>query len=971
MPQQILDYNTPSVNPIGAPPNDYLRVQANPGAFAAKGQAIQGLGGAFEKVGQAATDIAEFHDRINVDDQVNHWISQRDVILNGDPTKQITGPDGQPQPDRGYMGLQGRSASDARAGTLQALEDARIAGRNNLKSPMAQLAYDQQTRRMYSVADNAISEHARQQWTNWAGGVNNTGAAHELNAFVNSLDNPEEATGHIHNYINFRVQEAQTKFGDDPQIKQQAEERAKQELLAAQVDAVAVKDPKRADQILDSNKNTAGALYDNMKAKLRSRMNQQVGDEAAQKALTSARGGNFSAPVNDAIRGAAARYGINPATLTRTAQIESGGNPSAVTGSYKGLFQLSESEFRKYGPPGGDINNPNDNAMAAAGKMRAEGQEFAALNGRQPNAFDQYMIHQQGVAGYSAHLANPNAPAWQNMLSTGEGRQKGEAWAKAAIWGNIPDQYKAGFGSVNNVTSRDFINMWAAKFGQGGAPAMPAGQPTLTGGTVPAQFQFPPEESLFGGQGRGAIQAGAFPVPNTASVIKPTAMQNLIDDPSLKDNPEAFDQAYRKVATALQAQEIAENQNTKLKKQAAEDAADEHLKTMTAMMHTPNPDYVALTGKINADPRLDYETRKGLLDRVRHMSGEEQALAFGPGYLAARQALFSPSDAPGHINDFSQLVNDPTITTAGLADLRQRLSLVKGDVDRQALERRVNSFLIGAKKDLSFEEDNGFIKIRDPKGEQIYNYQFVPDFVKRASDLVQDAEKTGDRKKLDDFLSVENVQKLVRSYRSKKDMDADKLVATGQSVGVTEDPNAPLPPAPEGIEDKNWKAVVANPPMLTTGQAATHAQWAQALTLLNSNPSPQMMANFDRYFAPAGLTAIETLRKINPAAAIAAEKTGNIGAEEAGKSAAPADSLTSQDNPENFDDKQAPEISEFQRQQQDPSNPAVRFRHGFETVVRQQQDPHNPAVRFRRGLEIFMHPERAQEKRHPEDEVLP
>jgi len=60
------------------------------------------------------------------------------------------------------------------------------------------------------------------------------------------------------------------------------------------------------------------------------------------------------------------------------------------------------------------------------------------------------------------------------MLATGEGQQKGEAWAKKAIWGNIPDSEKAKFGSVDNVTSRDFMALWKGKVEGRGATAVAA-----------------------------------------------------------------------------------------------------------------------------------------------------------------------------------------------------------------------------------------------------------------------------------------------------------------------------------------------------------------------------------------------------------------------------------------------------------------------------------------------------------------
>lgn len=172
------------------------------------------------------------------------------------------------------------------------------------------------------------------------------------------------------------------------------------------------------------------------------------------------------AALRAAITKAATENGISPEGAARVIQIESGGDPNARTGSYHGLTQISQSEFAKYNKtPGANIYDPEANMAAGFAKMRAEGDQFAGATGKQPTDFERYMIHQQGLAGYQAHVSNPDAPAWQNMLATGEGKQKGERWAKAAIWGNIPDGYKHQIGNVDNVTSADFLKMWADKYG--------------------------------------------------------------------------------------------------------------------------------------------------------------------------------------------------------------------------------------------------------------------------------------------------------------------------------------------------------------------------------------------------------------------------------------------------------------------------------------------------------------------------
>ena len=109
---------------------------------------------------------------------------------------------------------------------------------------------------------------------------------------------------------------------------------------------------------------------------------------------------------------------------------------SPPTGSYIGLFQLSRSEFKKYGS--GDITSPRDNAIAAAYKLATEGALFEQYAHREPTVSDLYLIHQQGWRGAAEHVRHPERIAWKSMCATDEGRQKGERWCKRAIWGNTP-----------------------------------------------------------------------------------------------------------------------------------------------------------------------------------------------------------------------------------------------------------------------------------------------------------------------------------------------------------------------------------------------------------------------------------------------------------------------------------------------------------------------------------------------------
>jgi hypothetical protein len=150
------------------------------------------------------------------------------------------------------------------------------------------------------------------------------------------------------------------------------------------------------------------------------------------------------------------------------------------------LYQLSDGEFRRYGGRG-SIYDPQENARVAGLKLTDESNQVAAKLGRPLTPAEQYLVHQQGVGGAYQHLMHPDQPAWQSMYNTAEGQQKGIGWARRAIWGNVPDDIKAKFGSVDNITSGQFTNLWANKL----ASRMP---PTPAPPLPPAQDVPPPPQ---------------------------------------------------------------------------------------------------------------------------------------------------------------------------------------------------------------------------------------------------------------------------------------------------------------------------------------------------------------------------------------------------------------------------------------------------------------------------------------------
>lgn len=162
-------------------------------------------------------------------------------------------------------------------------------------------------------------------------------------------------------------------------------------------------------------------------------------------------------PVEE-IKLASDAFGLDFTFMKAVAKIESDFDPTQRTGSYIGLFQLSNYEFGRFGS--GDITNPRDNAIAAAYKFATEAALFEMDTHIKPTLLDLYLIHQQGWQGAAQHVSHPARIAWQSMCATDEGHEKGEKWCKRAIWQNTLPDIKKIYKSVDNLTSGAFTDMW-------------------------------------------------------------------------------------------------------------------------------------------------------------------------------------------------------------------------------------------------------------------------------------------------------------------------------------------------------------------------------------------------------------------------------------------------------------------------------------------------------------------------------
>lgn len=173
------------------------------------------------------------------------------------------------------------------------------------------------------------------------------------------------------------------------------------------------------------------------------------------------------ADIQDLIRRKAEQYGVDPAMMTRIAQIESSLDPRAGAGKkYQGLYQFGDREWKEWGK--GDIFDPEANVDAAARRMKnlvMPAIDQATEGKSEPHHY--YLGWQQGVSGGPALIANPNQPAAETLAPFyGNGDpMAGLKMATSAVTRN---------GGGAGWTGNDLIEHWRNKYS--GAPAMPATQ---------------------------------------------------------------------------------------------------------------------------------------------------------------------------------------------------------------------------------------------------------------------------------------------------------------------------------------------------------------------------------------------------------------------------------------------------------------------------------------------------------------
>lgn len=256
-------------------------------AFRSVGVNVRGadttaVGEGLQQVGQGALRASGYFAEVAADSAVTEYQERVEKIMHG--TGEV-GPDG--KADTGFMGLRGRAALDARPDADKRMEDLRREIESRLPTIQMRNRFTNNSRRLKSWADGRMGQHADTQANVWYDQVDKASADNWQNHIARNPNDLDAVLNGREELRKVYVQRAQ-RMGGGPELVKQAMERADREAIVSQASAISVSDPLKAMRIIENNRDSLGAYYDDLSNRFRSRAEQQDGRETADWMLTGA-----------------------------------------------------------------------------------------------------------------------------------------------------------------------------------------------------------------------------------------------------------------------------------------------------------------------------------------------------------------------------------------------------------------------------------------------------------------------------------------------------------------------------------------------------------------------------------------------------------------------------------------------------------------------------------------------------------
>lgn len=852
------DQGVPQVSPDARMPDDYQHLRADPDSF---GGAIARGG---EKLGAGITQFVDHYGQVAKDEGMNQIRDMQNKLLYGDPK---LGPDGKPQVDAngapvmdgGYLRETGANALTQRAVVAKSFDDMVDQVRKNLRSRgvagEALNAFETQVSSLKDRFGSSVGQHADQQFKVYTTGVNASTLAQATSGIATGVatDNPKLVASSSELFLGAKIKEAQLKFGNlTPDMMRQVVADAKRDSSTTYVEALGVKNPTAAADFVEKNKDAFGAGYGALVEKFRNAATAQTGvnvfrEEVARTTQPATQPGQVPAPVREFLqaRSKARMDGLNPVFATglqgAIAEAEAAtGQRAQVNSMVRSREQQAELYARYQAGTGG--------LAAAPGTSR----------------------HERGLA---ADIQDGPVLRWMHEHRDELEKKYGVEFLKGRA-------FEVDSGHLQFKGPAQAYSMPGTPAGQRGGFTLsgPGAVSSAPAYTVPAIANAPVEV--------GGVQLAALsepPAPTTPAppkapepdleAAKAAAIKRVLEDPKIDDlrKPAAVNAINQQFAMA-QASMAAQTTAKAKEQEALSDAYSK--KIMTANMRGDAAAISGVQSEIVNDARLEPSARTTLWNLSRQsLSDPAHQNGYGESYNA-----FLKRVANGEVPTLTELTHAmiapevdgvkraPPLTMAGYDALKKMLAAsAPGEAPKiNALATRQTSALTMA-ENLTYTNpmlDLPMRKRLDPEGQAAFaKVQNL--LLDEIGSLKTEAEQRAYFAKIEE--NVRRVVDMVRPAAARQQAQVSGTPVAQDKVTV---------PPPPGIPVEIWTQVASRPPVLTKPDGAQVqmpvGQWASALDMLARNPSPEMVAKFDKAFGASGVTGSGVLQMLTgrrPAAA--------------------------------------------------------------------------------------------------------
>ncbi len=378
----------PSVAPQGH--LDPQQIQASPADFGGQaGQALEQSGNMLE---QHAVQRQQLANETNVNDVYANQFSPAFRDLQNQ-----------------FMKLEGKDAETQFADYQKKMNELREQFRDNLPNPYQQKLFDDRSTRRAEIDLDGMSRYAAQQTKAWEWNTH-LATIGDLTAEGESNYNNPQRLQNVLDRLDDETISYGSKHGWSPEVFEYQRGQNQDQLWSAVIKRQAMSDFPDAIKTYQDQV-AAGRISGRAQGDIERYLKPRIDLQQAQSAYGLVTGGTAA----QAIAGEARRQGVDPSTALTIWSAE-GGVTDPVTknprSSATGIFQLMPDTWAGMGGTGSDRLDAGRQIQLGVALAGQNSTALAKDLGRQPQPWEVYLAHQQGMGGAKALLnADPSASA--------------------------------------------------------------------------------------------------------------------------------------------------------------------------------------------------------------------------------------------------------------------------------------------------------------------------------------------------------------------------------------------------------------------------------------------------------------------------------------------------------------------------------------------------------------------------------